>query len=313
MPLPPRSARAAAGRATPADARSACLRRVLQVPGSGSSGRSREPARTEVSAPVASVGWACEKVGGNGGSAGAAASLMGGAGFITGGGTGSVGGGDGAGSDGGAARCDLRASSSCTSSSSCSRNCRAMARARPTQRPTSETTRGSFSGPSTISARTKMIRISKNRPSNRSGAPVVLGVALRRDFRELRVPVFGTDLLGRGGLLVLAVAHRFLESTHGMPEVRAHGAQFLGTEHDEHDEQDDHQLAHSYTHSSLHLKSPRGGGEDPRIIGQMSPWNPRSSTEFEGPSRSARGGLEPECHRALVGERHLHIRAKYAC
>src|SRR6516225_8100866 len=146
---------------------------------------------------------------------------------------------------GGTARCALRACSSCTSSSSCSRNCRAMARARPTQRPTSDTTRGSFSGPSTISARTKMIRISANRPSNRSRAPFGLVVALLRDFRELRVRRLGADLFRWGALLLLAVAHCLLESAHGVPEIRADGAQLLGAKHDEHHEQNDHQLAHS--------------------------------------------------------------------
>src|SRR5689334_10981148 len=120
-----------------------------------------------------------------------------------------------------------------------------MARARPTQRPTSDTTRGSFSGPSTISARTKMIRISENRPSNRSGAPFGLGVALLCDLREFRVRTFGADLLRRGVLFVLALAHRLLESAHRMSEVRAHGPEFLCTKHDEHHEQNDHQLAHS--------------------------------------------------------------------
>src|SRR5215469_6186915 len=144
-----------------------------------------------------------------------------------------------------AARCALRACSSCTSSSSCTRNCRAMPRARPIQRPTSDTTRGNFSGPSTISARTKMIRISEKRPSNRSGAPFGLGVALLRDFRELRVRTLGADLLGRGALLLLALAHGFLEPAHGVPEVRAHGSQLPGTKHDEHHEQHDDQLAHS--------------------------------------------------------------------
>src|SRR5215468_8008154 len=120
-----------------------------------------------------------------------------------------------------------------------------MARARPTQRPTSDTTRGSFSGPSTISARTKMIRISANRPSNRSRAPFGLAVGLLRDFRELRVRRLGADLLRRVALLLFAIAHRFLESAHRVPKVRADGAQLLGTKHDEHDEQNDHQLAHS--------------------------------------------------------------------
>src|SRR6516165_4311238 len=146
---------------------------------------------------------------------------------------------------GGTARCALRACSSCTSSSSCSRNCRAMERARPTQRPNSDTTRGSFSGPSTISARTKMIRISENRPSNRSRAPFGLGVALLSDFRELRVLTLGADLLRRGVLLLLALAHRLLEPTHGLPEIRADGAQLLCAKHDEHHEQDDDELAHS--------------------------------------------------------------------
>src|SRR6516164_2249412 len=120
-----------------------------------------------------------------------------------------------------------------------------MARARPTQRPTSDTTRGNFSGPSTISARTKMIRISENRPSNRSRAPFGLGVALLRDFRELGVRTLGADLLRRGVLFLLAVAHRLLEPANCVPEVRAHGPQLLCTKHDEHHEQDDHQLAHS--------------------------------------------------------------------
>src|SRR5215469_5882746 len=120
-----------------------------------------------------------------------------------------------------------------------------MARARPTQRPTSETTRGSFSGPSTIRARTKMIRISENRPSNRSGAPFGLGVALLRDLREFGVRTLGADLLWRGVLLLLAFVHRLLEAAHGVPEVRADAAQLLGTEHDEHHEQNHHQLAHS--------------------------------------------------------------------
>src|SRR4029077_15234422 len=120
-----------------------------------------------------------------------------------------------------------------------------MARARPTQRPSSETTRGSFSGPSTISARTKMIRISENRPSNRSGAPLGLGVSLLCDFGELRVRTLGADLLGRGVLLLLALVHRLLEAAHRMSEVRPHRTQLLRTKHDEHHEQDDHQLAHS--------------------------------------------------------------------
>src|SRR5205085_8929711 len=104
---------------------------------------------------------------------------------------------------GAAGACALRACPSCPDASGCARNWRAMARARPTQRPISETTRGSFSGPSTISARTKMIRISENRPSNRSAAPFVLRVALLRDLRELRVRALGTDLLRRGALLLL--------------------------------------------------------------------------------------------------------------
>src|SRR5215469_18562576 len=116
-----------------------------------------------------------------------------------------------------------------------------MARARPTQRPTSDTTRGNFSGPSTISARTKMIRISANRPSNRSRAPFGLAVALLRDFRELRVGCLGADLLRRAALLLLAVAHCLLEAAYGVPEVRADSAQLLGTKHDEHHEQNDHQ------------------------------------------------------------------------
>src|SRR5215469_7389345 len=119
-----------------------------------------------------------------------------------------------------------------------------MTRARPTQRPTSETTRGNFSGPSTISARTKMIRISENRPSNRSGAPFGLGVGLLRDFGEFRVRALGADLLRRA-LFLFALAHRFLETAHRVPEVRAHGSQLLGTKYDEHHEQNDHQLAHS--------------------------------------------------------------------
>src|SRR4029077_9498050 len=120
-----------------------------------------------------------------------------------------------------------------------------MARARPTQRPSSDTRRGSFSGPSTISARTKMIRISVNRPSNRSRAPFGLGVALLRDFREFLVRTLGADLLRRSSLFLLAFAHRLLEPAYRMSEVRAHVAQLLRTKHDEHHEQDDHQLAHS--------------------------------------------------------------------
>src|SRR5262249_45488789 len=120
-----------------------------------------------------------------------------------------------------------------------------MAGARQTQRPSSDTKRGNFSGPSTISARTKMIRISANRPSNRSAAPFGLGVALLRDFRELRVRTLGANLLRRGVLLLLALAHRLLEPAPGVPEVRADGAQLLRTKHDEHHEQNDHQLAHS--------------------------------------------------------------------
>src|SRR6516162_2734354 len=120
-----------------------------------------------------------------------------------------------------------------------------MARARPTHRPSSDTTRGNFSGPSTISARTKMIRISENRPSNRSRAPFGLGVGLLRDFRELRVRALGANLLRRGALLLLAIAHRLLEPAHRMAEVRADGAQLLGTKHHEHHEQNDDQLAHS--------------------------------------------------------------------
>src|SRR5215469_7639356 len=120
-----------------------------------------------------------------------------------------------------------------------------MTRARPTQRPTSATTRGSFSGPSTMSARTKMIRISENRPSNRSRAPFALGVALLRDLGEFRVRTFGADLLGRGALLLLALAHRLLEPAHRVPEIRADAAQLLRAEHDEHHEQDYDQLAHS--------------------------------------------------------------------
>src|SRR5262249_16386763 len=150
----------------------------------------------------------------------------------------------------------LRASSSCTSSSSCSRNWCAMERARPTQRPTSETTRGSFSGPSTISARTKMIRISKNRPSNRSGAPLALRVALLRDLREFGVRALGADLLRRGVLLLLALAHRLLEAAQGVAQVRAHGTQLLRAEYDEHDQEKNHQLAHSNAHNSR-LHSPR--------------------------------------------------------
>src|SRR5215469_18149473 len=100
-----------------------------------------------------------------------------------------------------------------------------MARARPTQRPTSDTTRGNFSGPSTISARTKMIRSSENRPSNRSRAPFGLAVALLRDFREFRVRALGADLLRRGALLFLALAHCLLEPAHRVPVVRADGAQ----------------------------------------------------------------------------------------
>src|SRR5256886_16525064 len=175
---------------------------------------------------VGLVGWACEHAAGGALGASVAAALSGGGAGVF-------------------AACALRACSSCTSSSSCSRNCRAMARARPTQRPISETTRGSFSGPSTISARTKMIRISENRPSNRSRAPFVLGVALLRGLRELRVRALGTDLLRRGVLLLLAVAHRFLESAHRGAEIRAHRAQLLRAEHDEHDQQNHHELAHS--------------------------------------------------------------------
>src|SRR5690242_14583344 len=119
-----------------------------------------------------------------------------------------------------------------------------MTRARPTQRPSSETTRGSFSGPSTMSARTKMIRTSKNRPSNRSRAPLGLAVALLR-LGELGVGAFGAQLLRRGVLLLLALAHRLLEATDRVAEIRADRAQLLGSEHDEHDEQNDHQLAHS--------------------------------------------------------------------
>src|SRR5580658_6719526 len=153
---------------------------------------------------------------------------------------------------GGGAR--RRASSSCTSSSSCSRNCRAMARARPIQRPISEATRGSFSGPSTTSARTKMIRTSRKRPSNRSDAPVVLrlgglsrlGLGLM-SLVEFGVGAFRADLLRRGGLLRLAVVHGLLEPTHRGAQVLPHGPQLLGAEHDEHDQQDDQQLAHSYT------------------------------------------------------------------
>src|SRR5215468_2369020 len=108
-----------------------------------------------------------------------------------------------------------------------------MARARPTQRPSSDTRRGNFSGPSTMSARTKMIRISENRPSNRSGAPFGLGVSLRvsllGDLREFRVRALGTDLLRWGVLFLLALAHRLLESAHRMSKIGAHGPQLLRT------------------------------------------------------------------------------------
>src|SRR5437667_101073 len=103
-----------------------------------------------------------------------------------------------------------------------------MARARPIQRPISVTTRGSFSGPSTISARTKMISNSENRPSNRSRAPFGLRVALLRgDVRELRVRALGVDLLRRSALLLLALAHGLLESAHGGAELGADPAQLL--------------------------------------------------------------------------------------
>src|SRR5690348_9601276 len=98
-----------------------------------------------------------------------------------------------------------------------------MTRARPTQRPISDTTRGSFSGPSTMSARTKTITISENRPSNRSGAPLGLGVALLCGFRELGVRALGANLLGRVAGLVLALAHGLLEPAHGMSEIGADG------------------------------------------------------------------------------------------
>src|SRR6516165_9057945 len=145
---------------------------------------------------------------------------------------------------GGTARCALRACSSCTSFSSCSRNCRAMPRARPTQRPTSDTTRGSFSGPSTVSARTKMIRISENRPSNKSRAPFCLRIALLRGFRELSVRAFGADLL-HSALFFLVLVHGFFEAPYRLPKIRADRAQFLRTEHDKHHQQEDHQLANS--------------------------------------------------------------------
>src|ERR1700745_552472 len=100
-----------------------------------------------------------------------------------------------------------------------------MARARPTQRPTSDTTRGNFSGPSTISARTKMIRISENRPSNRSRAPFGLGVGLLRDCGEFPVRTFRADLFRRGVVFLLALAHRLFEPAHRVSEVRADGPQ----------------------------------------------------------------------------------------
>src|SRR5215831_16689732 len=145
-----------------------------------------------------------------------------------------------------------------------------MARARPTQRPTSDTTRGSFSGPSTISARTKMIRISENRPSNRSRAPFSLGVALLRGLGEFGVRTFGADLFRRSALLLLALVHGFLEAANRMPEIRADRAQLLRTEHDEHHEQNDHQLAHSHTAHTSPLHKLRLRGEKNSMIGQMS-------------------------------------------
>src|SRR5262245_25808194 len=119
-----------------------------------------------------------------------------------------------------------------------------MARARPTQRPASDTTRGSLSGPSTMSARTKMIRISEIRPSNKSRAPFCLRIALLRGFGGLGVRPFGADLL-QGALFLLALVHSFLEAAYRLPNIRADRAQLLRTEHDKHHEQDDYQLANS--------------------------------------------------------------------
>src|SRR5579864_2240286 len=145
-----------------------------------------------------------------------------------------------------------------------------MTRARPTQRPISDTTRGSFSGPSTTSARTKMIRISKNRPSNRSGAPLGLGLALLRDFGEFGVAPLGADLLGWGALLLLALVHRLLEPTHGVAEIGADGTQLLGAPDQEHDDENDQQLLVVKTHATHSTLSPRRAGKYLRIIGQMN-------------------------------------------
>src|SRR5215472_18333560 len=278
----PPSSRAAAGPAARAGARSGSLRRAFQVPRSSARGVGLASPAARVLAPVESVGCACEKVAGRSGSAGPA----------------TVAAGDGGASPpGGCAGgvccacawvCARRACSSCTSSSSCSRNCRAMARARPTHRPTSATTRGSFSGPSTTSARTKMISTSEKRPSNRSHAPVALGLAALSvalaHLVELRVRLVGADLLLLCALLVLALVHRLLEPTHRRSEIRAHGPQLLGAEYDQHHEQDDQQLAHSYTHTSTLRLRPAVAAEKNRIIGQMRLPGGASSQNVTGPS-----------------------------
>jgi len=66
---------------------------------------------------------------------------------------------------------------------------------------------------------------------------LVLHLAIRANLRgRCRDPFF------------LTLAHRFLEAAYSGAEVRSDRAQLLGAEHQEHDEQDHHQLAHPYTH-----------------------------------------------------------------
>src|SRR6185437_13125589 len=151
---PPRRALESAGRAAPGGARPGCPRRASQVPRSWASGVTgsggRSPPGGVVSAAVVSD-IACSDVVERSVSSGVR-------------GDGLDGGTPPTGRTGSGRIVRLRSLS--TSSSSCSWNWRAMARALPTQRPTSRTTRGNFSGPSTMSAKTKMTRISENPMSN---------------------------------------------------------------------------------------------------------------------------------------------------
>src|SRR6185295_4447831 len=86
---------------------------------------------------------------------------------------------------------------------------------------------------------------------------------------ELGIRLIALDLLAA---FFLTFVHRLLEAAHGGPEVGADRLQFLGTEHEQHEDEDDEELFHPDTH-----KSNSCGKNACRIIGQRGTPDAQSS------------------------------------